>query len=923
MPKYTPKKFQQKAIDELVATFKRLWQNGNTQSPLVFKSPTGSGKTFMVSNFVNQLNYQPDFFEDIAFVWITFSDDLAMQSKNKFEEYYFPNLSNQLLTVQDFNKGVLNNKDILFLNWQKLVSKKAADRILRRPDNDELQKEQGFYFEDIVEKTHSENRQIVMIIDESHKNVTSSALRDVINPLNPKIIVKVSATPEEEPKASEITNNLAGYVEVNRQDVVAEGLIKEEIISQTEDDLNQYTAQDHDTLLLDLAIEKRDSIYQQWQRIGQKINPLVLIQLPNDDKKIKDTDVKSKEEVVTNYLINEKHVAPEKIAYWFDSRRENMDNIADNDNPVEFMLFKQAAGTGWDCPRAHILVMYREIKSNTFRTQTLGRILRMPVMNIDLSSLPDLRTGYLYTNYQRNEVQNPEGKGSDNKPKTVVSKLDTQQKINFVSKTIAKNIQTAITKKLVEKNISNDKIKETVRNVIKNVSSNLVSNVKTISEVANNENDFLIKETKISEKKNETLINIQKNIKDELQKTLSETKAEMLDEEQAEFDNELSDIINNDLNTVAEKREDEFELDEALYSDFISRTDYGDVGKASKFQEHFLKFMNDYFQVNELQSDDENSRCLQNRGLKLDTVLEIDVVVNARFRSEIDDNENELGKNIKFEMSDNDVEREFSWRCYETIENLPNEYRIGNIARSWGPFKEALRQWFEPVMMKIFGNMLTCYKVFLNDLHKGDNSIFRLAIDKCFAAYKPLLEKQLKQKKEKESQKKLVFKIKTQYSYTEEYKQYPVKKSIVSDFRLLEKYPGRDNETDFIKYLDSKYENIEWWLKNGTGKDALGFKYTDTQSGKERLFYPDWIILFKDKRIGIFDTKGGITAKSPETKDKAEELQRRIKTLNTTSHRYKYVGGIVEKREMKWCYNDADTYIYENSADWKEMEGVF
>ena len=81
MPKYTPKKFQQKAIDQLVETFKKLWQNGINQSPLVFKSPTGSGKTFMVSNFINQLNYQPDFIEDIAFVWITFSDDLAMQSK--------------------------------------------------------------------------------------------------------------------------------------------------------------------------------------------------------------------------------------------------------------------------------------------------------------------------------------------------------------------------------------------------------------------------------------------------------------------------------------------------------------------------------------------------------------------------------------------------------------------------------------------------------------------------------------------------------------------------------------------------------------------------------------------------------------------------------------------------------------------------
>lgn len=923
MPKYTPKKFQQKAIDELVATFKRLWQNGNTQSPLVFKSPTGSGKTFMVSNFINQLNYQPDFFEDIAFVWITFSDDLAMQSKEKFYEYYFPNLSNQLLTVQDFNKGVLNNKDILFLNWQKLVSKKAADRVLRRPDNDEMQKEQGFYFEDIVEKTHAENRQIVMIIDESHKNVTSSALRDVINPLNPKIIVKVSATPEEEPKASEITNNLAGYVEVNRQDVVAEGLIKEEIISQTEDDLNQYTAQDHDTLLLDLAIEKRNAIKAQWLRIAQNVNPLVLIQLPNDDKKIKDTDVKSKEEIVTQYLTEVKKIDKNKIAYWFDNRRENMDNIADNDNPVEFMLFKQAAGTGWDCPRAHILVMYREIKSNTFRTQTLGRILRMPVLNIDLSMYPDLRTGYLYTNYQRNEVQNPEGKGTENKPKTLVSKIDTQQKIKFVTTTIAKDVQNAITQKLTEKNVSNDKIKETVRNVIKNVSTKLASNIKIISEVANNEKDILIKDTKICEKQNETLINIQENIKEEFQKTLSETETKISNEEQAEFDNELMDILKTSLDTAAEKNETEFVLDDALYSDFISRTDYGDVGKASTFQEHFLKYMNDYFRVNELQSDDENLRSLQNSGLKLDTVLEIDVVVNARFRSEIDDNENELGKNIKFEMSDNDVEREFSWRCYETIENLPSEYRIGNIARSWGPLKEALRQWFEPVMKKLFGNMLTCYKVFLNDLHKGDNSIFRLAIDKCFATYKPLLEKQLQQKKEKESQKKLVFKIKTKYSYTDEYKSFPVSKSIVHDFRLPEKYSGRDNETDFIKYIEGFYDKIEWWFKNGTGKDALGFKYTDNQTGKERLFYPDWIILFRDNRIGIFDTKGGITAKSPETKDKAEELQRRIHILNTTSKQYKYIGGIVEKRDLKWLYNDADEYIYERNEDWKEMNGVF
>ena len=54
-----PLEFQQKAIEELTAKFKTLW-NTNQQSQLILKSPTGSGKTFMTTSFINQLDNEPD-----------------------------------------------------------------------------------------------------------------------------------------------------------------------------------------------------------------------------------------------------------------------------------------------------------------------------------------------------------------------------------------------------------------------------------------------------------------------------------------------------------------------------------------------------------------------------------------------------------------------------------------------------------------------------------------------------------------------------------------------------------------------------------------------------------------------------------------------------------------------------------------------
>ena len=68
------------------------------------------------------------------------------------------------------------------------------------------------------------------------------------------------------------------------------------------------------------------------------------------------------------------------VAIWMtdDNKRGVDDSFHDNDGTPIFLLMKQAISTGWDCPRAKILVKLREGMSENFTIQTIGRIRRMP-----------------------------------------------------------------------------------------------------------------------------------------------------------------------------------------------------------------------------------------------------------------------------------------------------------------------------------------------------------------------------------------------------------------------------------------------------------------------------------------------------------------------------------------------------------------
>ena len=406
------KPFQEKAVAKLKVQYLDLWKTGNNQLPLVFKSPTGSGKTVMLAQFLRDLVGDPRFIgTDVAFIWMSKGPTLVEQSKNKLFEYYGGASELELLDINDLNRKILSRNSIFFINWEKLKGQ-SKDVLKIRRDN-----EQDISFDGMINTTHDEKRKIVVIIDEEHLGAdTDKALELIDGLIKPKIIIRASATPKYEPTASDIEDKKAGFVRVKREDVVNEGLIKEKIIFQTEEDLSQkkFRGIDQDKILLELAYHKREELVKYYKELKLDINPLVLIQLPNDERSTSETNTTNKQLIVTNFL-REKGIAEKNIAVWLSDDKINLEEVERNNSSVSFLLFKQAVATGWDCPRAGVLVMFREIRNPTFAIQTVGRILRMP-LGVHFGK-PDLNLGYLYTNYKRNEVISEyDRSSSENRP---------------------------------------------------------------------------------------------------------------------------------------------------------------------------------------------------------------------------------------------------------------------------------------------------------------------------------------------------------------------------------------------------------------------------------------------------------------------------------------------------------------------------
>lgn len=350
------KNFQLNAIKSLLECM------DESNRDIILKIPTGSGKTIILTRFMDE--YLKSHSKTV-FVWLTpGKGSLEEQSKAKMDKYIHNSQTKLLLDVM--TSGFAEN-DCCFINWEKLTKK----------GNNALKDSERTNFLEFIEKAFADELEFKIIIDESHQNFTEKA-DAIVQLFHTDKIIRCSATP--------IVNKSAKLIDIKEEDVIAEGLIKK--LVAINENFPQTLATDNQTIyLLQKAINKRNEIKQLYTDMNVDVNPLIVIQLPNNSDALLDT--------IETFFAQLNIDYENDLALWLSGRHENLENIEENNASQVAVIIKQAVATGWDCPRAHILVKLRENMDETFEIQTIGRIRRMPEAKHYENSILD--TCYLYT----------------------------------------------------------------------------------------------------------------------------------------------------------------------------------------------------------------------------------------------------------------------------------------------------------------------------------------------------------------------------------------------------------------------------------------------------------------------------------------------------------------------------------------------
>lgn len=417
--KFTLKDYQDKAVRATLDNLRKArksWHDGKELSAFSLSAVTGAGKTVMAAAVFEALFHGSDeynFDPDPGAVVIWFSDSPALNEQTRFRfmeasDRINPYTDLKVVEHENFNRSKFEAGKIYFLNTQKF----SQSSLLVRGFDQEVDTRQGVLLEtrpdlraftlwDVIRNTIEDpSLTLYFVLDEAHRGMgrttgateRATIVTRLINgakgiPAMP-VVLGISATVARFNQAMSAVQSqnrvLRPNVVVDSALVQESGLLKDDIILDIPEG-----AGDFDTLLVRRGTDQLKQSTLAWAEYAKsqddspRVVPLMVLQVPNNPN--------------ANDIAKALHTIFERwpelprdcVANVFGEHRTELfgdysvpyispEQVQDHDW-IRILIAKDAISTGWDCPRAEVMVSFRSATDQTHITQLLGRMVRTPL----------------------------------------------------------------------------------------------------------------------------------------------------------------------------------------------------------------------------------------------------------------------------------------------------------------------------------------------------------------------------------------------------------------------------------------------------------------------------------------------------------------------------------------------------------------
>ena len=365
-----------------------------------FKAPTGSGKTLMASYFISSLIERNPNDQFIFVVATPSSSSLPYFFEQKLNKYKtdLPYSRFEVEYIQSPSTAKTEKTESI----NKIIPEQNKVYIFGKSSfgKGRILSEYGI-ITDFVICAKDKGLKLIYIRDEAHiggeKPNKDEDFENLMN-TNATFVLKMTATPDyKNPSTQKV---------ILKESDLNNRLLNEDkyLLKTTPQSLLNKSLQD--TEVLEDAIKHFQQIKKEYANLNIGIHPAMLIQVDNDAPKDKIKSLAFHEGIANIKKTLDCHNIA-WIQYFGNNDKDSnrvyknkftLDEITENNNDIDAIIFKIGPSTGWDIPRACMLIQLRNVSSTNLNIQTLGRIKRNPYPNLEYNDVTSKY--YIYSNTQ-------------------------------------------------------------------------------------------------------------------------------------------------------------------------------------------------------------------------------------------------------------------------------------------------------------------------------------------------------------------------------------------------------------------------------------------------------------------------------------------------------------------------------------------